>query len=230
MFKKGVIAIAIAVIVFQIYSAISSKEKHAYADVDKEKIESIQKKPDHKKSNYIEGVQPLYIDGILVANKDYGLPHGYAPESKSEAYEAIEAFNEMKEAAKQDGIKISIRSGYRSYNTQVQLYNYYVQRDGKEAADRYSSVPGFSEHQTGLALDILNGDGRSTGKWFDDTPQARWLYENAYKYGFILRYPKGKEDITGYMYESWHYRYIGKEHSKNFKMNNLTLEEYLGLK
>lgn len=166
----------------------------------------------------------------MVANKDYGLPSEYAPTSGSEDYEAMEAFKEMQEAAKKDGIKITVRSGYRSYDTQVQLYNDYVKRDGKKAADRYSSVPGFSEHQTGLALDISNSKKRSVGTWFDETPQAEWLYENAYKYGFILRYPKGKEDITGYMYESWHYRYIGKEHSKNFKMNNLTLEEYLGLK
>ncbi|MDM8127628.1 M15 family metallopeptidase [Paraclostridium benzoelyticum] len=231
MLKKGIVAIVIAIVVFQTYSMVSSKEKDTYADVNEDKIESIEKKPKHERSEYIEGIQPLYIDGILVANKDYGLPSEYAPASGSEDYEAMEAFKEMQEAAKKDGLEINVRSGYRSYDTQVQLYNNYVQRDGKEAADRYSSVPGFSEHQTGLALDISNGNyKKSIGPWFDNTPQAKWLYENAYKYGFILRYPKGKEDITGYMYESWHYRYVGKEHSKNFKMNDLTLEEYLGLK
>lgn len=231
MFKKGIMAIAIAAIVFQTYSMIVSKEKDTYADENKDQTQTIQEKARYEKSEYIEGVKPLYVDGILVANKDYGLPSDYAPESGKEDTEAMQAFNEMKKAAKKDGLEINVRSGYRSYDTQFQLYNNYVARDGKKAADRYSSVPGFSEHQTGLALDISNGSyQKSIGEWFDKTPQAKWLYENAYKYGFILRYPKGKENITGYMYESWHYRYVGKEHSKNFKMNDLTLEEYLGLK
>lgn len=231
MLKKGIIAIVIGAIVFQTYSIMASKEKDTYADENTEQTQTIEEKLKHGKSNYIEGVKPLYVDGILVANKDYGLPSNYAPESGSEDTEAMQAFNEMKKAAKKDGLEINVRSGYRNYDTQVQLYNNYVQRDGKAAADRYSSVPGFSEHQTGLALDISTGNHqKSIGPWFDEKPQAKWLYENAYKYGFILRYPKGKEDITGYMYESWHYRYIGKEHSKNFKMNDLTLEEYLGLK
>lgn len=232
MLKKGLIAIVIAAVVFQMYSFMSSKEKDTYADENNIEVENKkEEKPKHEVSEYIEGEKPLYIDGILVVNKDYGLPKDYAPESGKEDTEAMEAFNEMKAAAKQDGIIINVRSGYRSYNTQVQLYNNYVAQDGKAEADRYSARPGFSEHQTGLVLDITTDKtSRSIGPWFDETPQAKWLYENAYKYGFILRYPKGKEDITGYMYESWHYRYIGKKHSKNFKMNDLTLEEYLGLK
>ncbi|MEG1411273.1 MAG: M15 family metallopeptidase [Terrisporobacter sp.] len=233
MYKKVLIAAAIAVVLFQIGSLMVSEEKDTYADTDinKIKVKEINEEPTHKKSDYVEGEKPLYIDDILVVNKDYGLPSNYAPDSGSEDTEAMEAFNEMKAAAKKDGIIINLRSGYRSYYTQVQLYNDYVRRDGKEAADRYSAIPGFSEHQTGLALDITTGNSKkSIGPWFDETPQAKWLYENAYKYGFVLRYPKGKEDVTGYMYESWHYRYIGKEDSKNFKMNDLTLEEYLGLK
>ena len=232
MLKKGLIAIVIAAVVFQMYSFMSSKEKDTYADENNIEVENKkEEKPKHEVSEYIEGEKPLYIDGILVVNKDYGLPKDYSPESGKEDTEAMEAFNEMKAAAKQDGIIINVRSGYRSYNTQVQLYNNYVAQDGKAEADRYSARPGFSEHQTGLVLDITTDKtSRSIGPWFDETPQAKWLYENAYKYGFILRYPKGKEDITGYMYESWHYRYIGKKHSKNFKMNDLTFEEYLGLK
>ncbi len=232
MLKKGVIAIAIAVFVFQMYSLIASKEKDTYADEQKAQVHEVkEEKPKHNVSDYVEGEKPLYIDGILVVNKDYGLPKDYAPESGREDTEAMKAFKEMKAAAKKDGIIINIRSGYRSYNTQVQLYNNYVKKDGKAEADRYSARPGFSEHQTGLVLDITTGStSRPIGTWFDNTPQAKWLYENAYKYGFILRYPEGKEDITGYMYESWHYRYIGKKDSQHFNMNNLTLEEYLGLK
>lgn len=178
---------------------------------------------------YIEGVQPLYIDGIVVVNKKYGLPQDYrAPEELEK--DAIDAAKRMMKSAEEDGVVIKIRSGYRSYSIQSTLYNNYVRRDGKEAADKYSAVPGYSEHQTGLAFDFTTSDTiTSIGDWFTDTIQAKWLYENAYKYGFIIRYPEGKEDITGYQYESWHYRYIGEENSIHFAMNNLTLEEYLGL-
>lgn len=178
---------------------------------------------------YIEGVQPLYIDGIVVVNKKYGLPQDYRATEELEK-DAIDAAKRMMKSAEEDGVVIKIRSGYRSYSIQSTLYNNYVRRDGKEAADKYSAVPGYSEHQTGLAFDFTTSDTiTSIGDWFTDTIQAKWLYENAYKYGFIIRYPEGKEDITGYQYESWHYRYIGEEHSIHFAMNNLTLEEYLGL-
>lgn len=175
--------------------------------------------------NYIEGEKPLYIDGILVVNKEFGIPRNFASGLNQEA---VEAFNQMKKDAELEGIIINIRSGFRDYDTQTNLFNTYVQRDGIEKANRYSAKPGHSEHETGLTIDITDEhNNRSIGDWFNETKQAKWLYENAYKYGFILRYPKGKEDITGYKYESWHYRYIGTEHSKNFAMNDLTLEEYL---
>lgn len=192
---------------------------------------SIYKNDDSISENkeYIEGIQPLYVDDIVVVNKKYGLPQNYRATEELEK-DAIDAANRMMKAAQEDGIVIKIRSGYRSYSIQSTLYNNYVRRDGKEAADKYSAVPGYSEHQTGLAFDFTTSDtSKSVGEWFTDTIQAKWLYENAYKYGFIIRYPEGKEDITGYQYESWHYRYVGEEHSRNFAMNNLTLEEYLGL-
>ena len=107
---------------------------------------------------------------------------------------------------------------------QKNLYNNYVKRDGAQNADRYSARPGYSEHQTGLAFDINYADSR-----FEGTDQAIWLAENAYKYGFILRYPEGKEHITGYMYEPWHYRYIGVENAAKIFASGLTLEEYYGL-
>lgn len=178
-------------------------------------------------TEYIEGVSPLYIDGVVIVNKDYGLPENYKSDLEEEALEAVE---ELQRAANEDNITIKVRSGYRSYKTQVQLFRTYSQRDGSSKANTYSAHPGFSEHQTGLAFDFTNGkNNKSIGNWFDDTPQAKWLYENAYKFGFVLRYPEGKEDITGYIYESWHYRYIGTKHSYNFKMNDLTLEEYFDL-
>lgn len=178
-------------------------------------------------SEYIEGEKPLYIDGIVIANKEYGLPKNYKSPLEQEA---LEAFDKMKRDASKDGIVLNIRSGYRSYDTQISLFNRYAEDDGIEVANTYSAKPGYSEHQTGLALDITNKNTQlPPGNWFDDTPEAKWLYENAHNYGFILRFPKGKEHITGYIYESWHYRYVGLEHSKNFAMNNLTLEEYVGL-
>lgn len=177
------------------------------------------------RNNYIEGEKPLYIDGILVVNKEFGLPRNFASGLNSEV---IEAFNEMKKDAKEEGIIINIRSGFRDTDTQEALFNSYAQRDGIEKANRYSAKPGHSEHETGLTIDITDEhNNRSIGDWFNETEQAKWLYENAHKYGFILRYPNGKEHITGYKYESWHYRYVGTEHSKNFAMNDLTLEEYL---
>lgn len=178
-------------------------------------------------SKYKEDESPLYVDGILVVNKNYKLPANFATQLDEEV---LNQFNLMKEDAKKQGLDINIRSGFRSTDTQTMLYNNYVAKDGLEKASRYSAKPGHSEHESGLAIDISNGDAvKSIGDWFNETPQAKWLYENAYKYGFILRYPEGKEDITGYKYESWHYRYVGVEHSKNFAQNNLTLEEYLGL-
>ena len=117
-------------------------------------------------------------------------------------------------------------STYRSYEYQVDLYNRYVKTDGKEAADTYSGRPGNSEHQTGLAMDIANKNGfiSKGDKEYD------WLVNNSYKYGFILRYPKGSETITGYMYEEWHYRYLGKEAAKEIKNTGLTYDEYMARK
>ena len=235
--KKVIIGTTASIVVFSLFGLYIYKSKDTHADEYisvYEEIENIEEvvvnKFEDKKSEYIEGEKPLYVDGMIVVNKQYGLPKDFNPSGGKIENEVIEAFEEMKEAAKKDGITINIRSGYRSYNTQKQLYNAFVRRDGEEEANRYSAKPGYSEHQTGLAIDITNQyTNRSIGSWFNDTPQAKWLYENAHKYGFILRYPEGKEHIPGYKSDSWHYRYIGKEHSENFNMNNLTLEEYFGL-
>ena len=162
-----------------------------------------------------------YIDGILVVNKSYPLPEDYNPGEDPEASAALYA---MFAAAAEDGCNMYVVSGFRSYETQAWLYNSYVQRDGIAAADRYSARPGYSEHQTGLAFDI-----NDTSDLFASTREARWLAENAYKYGFILRYPEGKEHITGYMFEPWHYRYVGIENARRIYESGLTIEEYLGI-
>lgn len=172
--------------------------------------------------------EPTYIDGILLANKKYPLPSTFAPEESPEARQAL---NTMIAEAKKQGFNLVAFSGYRSYDYQTTLYNNYVKRDGQAAADRYSARPGFSEHQTGLAFDI--GEVGKEDLWlteeFGETPAGQWLFDNAAQFGFILRFPENKEHITGYMYESWHYRFVGTEIANKIKEKNITLEEYLGV-
>lgn len=177
---------------------------------------------------------------LLLVNKYNYLTEDYVPsnlENISTTYarsgmqlvkEAKEAFETLSESAKKDGMNVIAMSSYRSYDYQVNLYNNYVAQDGKEAADKYSARPGYSEHQTGLAVDVYNLDLPYTS--FEETNEFTWMQENAYKYGFILRFPKDKVDITGYQYESWHYRYVGKKIAKEIKDNNSTLEEYIAKK
>lgn len=184
-------------------------------------------------TGYIKGQmlpkEPKLIKGVLLANKQYPLPKDYAP---GESAEAREAFNELAAAAVTSGINLQAFSTYRSYDYQVTLYNRYVERDGQEAADRYSARPGYSEHQTGLAFDIgeVNHEKHWASNSFGDTEAAKWLAANAHQYGFILRYPEGKEEITGYMHESWHYRYVGKDKAEQIFKRSITLEEYLGIR
>ena len=168
----------------------------------------------------INGV--TYIDGILVANKTYSLPATYNPNGLLPEVDA--AFMEMARAAWNDGISLWICSGFRSYEYQKTLYNGYVSMYGKDATDTFSARPGHSEHQTGMAMDIIEASSA-----FEGTPAAIWLAENCYKYGFIIRYPKGKENITGYKYEPWHIRYLGKDTALAVYNSGLTLEECLGI-
>ena len=137
---------------------------------------------------------------------------------------AAKAFLDLKKDAKKNDLNIVAISGYRSYSYQNNLYNKYVKIDGLKKADTYSSRAGFSEHQTGLAIDVSNGQTPYMN--FEKTDEFIWMNENAYKYGFILRYPKNKEYITGYTYESWHYRYTGVDISSYIKKHNITYDEY----
>lgn len=187
-------------------------------------------KPD--KNGYIPNqtlpIEPTYINGVLLANKKYPLPSTFAPKENAEARVALD---KMLVAAKQQGFDLVAFSGYRSFDYQTTLYNNYVNRDGAEAADRYSARPGYSEHQTGLAYDV--GEKGKEDVWltaeFGETPAGQWLLAHADEYGFILRFPQNKEHITGYMYESWHFRYVGTEIAKEIKQQEITLEEYLGV-
>lgn len=181
-----------------------------------------------KKVKHVEDMDqdsPTYIHGVLLANKDYPLPANFAP---GESKEARNAFNQMNVAAKKDGLELIAFSTYRSYDYQKGLYDEYVARDGKEAADRYSARPGYSEHQTGLAFDI--GEVGQEGSWFQESDATRWMAKHAHKFGFIVRYPEGKEHITGYMYEPWHMRYLGVDLATEVYESGLSLEEFLGVK
>lgn len=173
---------------------------------------------------------------MMLVNKFYHLNENYQPEDIVDvpityAYddnkisnEVLKAFKNMWAKAKKDGLSLIITSSYRTYEDQEKIWNSYAFRESEEWADSYAARAGYSEHQTGLALDIVTYD--STMDNFKDSPEAKWLAENAYKYGFILRYPEGKENITGYDYEPWHYRYVGIENAKKIYDEGITFEEY----
>jgi len=163
-----------------------------------------------------------YVDGVLLANKTYSLPASYDPKGLTK--ETSAAFKKMQTAAYKDGISLWVCSGYRSYYDQKYLYNMYCNRDGKAAADKYSARPGYSDHQTGMAIDVNNASDS-----FGGTREAKWLANNCAKYGFIIRYPKGKEAYTGYQYEPWHIRYVGTPLAQNITNSGLSLEEYFGI-
>lgn len=163
-----------------------------------------------------------YIDGILIVNKTYGLPADFDPGFDETAKEA---FEQMKADAAADGLNLYNGSNYRDYAYQVEIYQNYCDLYGWEMADTFSARPGHSEHQTGLTIDCNTIDDA-----FGETEEAAWLAAHCADYGFIVRFMKEKEDITGYKYEPWHIRYVGVETAKEISSLGLTLEEYLGVK
>lgn len=176
-------------------------------------------------SSLVEGV--TFIDGIMVVNKSYPLPVDYVPQSTNDYGlddMCYSAYLDMKGDAQDDGISLYISSAYRSYSTQSSLYSNYVANRGQQAADTFSARAGYSEHQSGLAIDV-----NEVSDAFIGTLEAIWLAEHAHEYGFIIRYPEGKSDITGYKYEPWHIRYVGIETATHLYENELTIEEYLGI-
>ena len=176
-----------------------------------------------KQSN---GEADLSLGIQMVVNKKHKLPADYNPGENPNAGEKVrELIKKMQEL----GFSISNQySGFRSYEYQTKLYQNYVNKDGKEAADTYSARPGYSEHQTGLAFDILNGSGGLLGENPQDEKAIEWLHSHAHEYGFIVRFQEGKEAITGYQAEAWHLRYVGDIAEKIYT-SNLTLEEYFGV-
>lgn len=194
----------------------------------------------------IDGV--TYVDGYLIANKSYPLPEDFIPKNTKSTptnlekvcnncinTQAFDALEDMKADAQAVGLKLWNQSGFRSYKVQGILYNNYITReqnkgmsyeDAKAEADTYSARPGYSEHQSGECFDLNNA-----GRNFNGTKEALWVAQNASKYGFILRYPEGKTNETGYIYESWHLRYVGEDLASKLYNNGdwITMESYFGL-
>lgn len=181
----------------------------------------------------------------VIVNKERSLPPDYEPddlvkpdvpfsfagenERKYLRQEAAEALESLFAQAEADGIELTAVSGYRTYRTQEALFNYYVQQDGEAKARQYSAYPGTSEHQTGLTMDVSSpsiNNVISTEAGFEETEAGKWLAEHAPHFGFIIRYPEGKEHITGYVYEPWHIRYVGLPLAQLLSEHDLTLEEF----
>lgn len=179
---------------------------------------------------------------LLLVNREHSLEENYEPDdlvipniplqtssdmTAHVRYQVSVELENMFNDAKKDHINLIGISGYRSCDYQTIVYNDAVANDGAIAADNYVAHPGHSEHQTGLAIDVLSDEYNNLDEGFENTESFKWLSENISNYGFIIRYPKGKEDITGYSYEPWHLRYVGKNAAKEINDNQLTLEEYL---
>ncbi|QRG70126.1 M15 family metallopeptidase [Brevibacillus choshinensis] len=214
------------------------------------KANPVEQKPVKKPS---ETVQMPALDVVaepqsmtVLVNKQHQLPDQYTPndlvfpnvpyllpeksEKRQMRKEAAAALEQLFSAAKADGVSLAGVSAYRSHAYQKALFNRYVQKDGLEKARTYSAIPGTSEHETGLAIDVSGADGKCAAtSCFAGTKEAKWLAQHAHEYGFIIRYPDGKDNITGYMYEPWHLRYVGNEVAQAVTAKNITLEEYFGV-
>ena len=175
-----------------------------------------------------------YSETMLV-NNYHSLTSTYTPENLTtldEEYSidgeqqmagtAAEAFKRLVDDAEKEGYHIKARSAYRSYAEQVEVYDLYLSTYGQNYVDRFVAKPGFSEHQTGLCVDVMSTDTST----FADSDEYTWIRNNAYKYGFIERYQKSKEDITGFSSESWHYRYVGVEVATEIYNQKITFDEY----
>ena len=193
--------------------------------------------------------EPVVVDDptdtLVLVNKSHALPKGYEPgdliasnvrfpftQDLPKRYmrkEAAHALEDLFGAADKAGLDLFAQSGYRSYNRQVAIFASYVEDDGEEAANKYSARPGESEHQTGLTMDVTSPEiNFNLHTDFAKTAEGKWVKTHAHEYGFIVRYLKGKENITKYQYEPWHLRYVGKDVAAVIHEKGITLEKYLG--
>lgn len=187
---------------------------------------------------YYTETEPARLENgsLTLVNKYYYLDQDFSVETVEQdarygsvgekmEVETYAAFEKMFQAAYDDGYQLYVTSGYRGYDEQEEVFASYLAEGGEDHALKYAAKPGYSEHQTGRAIDVFT-PGETTSS-FAGTPVAKWLEENAHLYGFILRYPEGKENLTGYIYEPWHYRYVGLEAAQEIKSRGITLEEYV---
>lgn len=169
---------------------------------------------------------PTYIKGVLLVNREHSVPADYFKEIDPEAKKELSRM--LKAAKDEEGLDLITHSDHRTHNDQKILFENYAARDGYDKAYKYSAQPGQSEHETGLAFDICDINRKYYLKEaFGESREGIWLGENAHRFGFILRYPKDKTHITGFIYEPWHFRYVGREHAAKIYEKELTLEEYL---
>ena len=234
---------------YLIDNKVSDIEKYFAVDIFKQ--DRIERYLNNKKDSYEETVLYVNMDRDknyfedpnvvkeykvdMLVNKHNKLEESYEPElvkldkcSLEEHYltkEAKQAYDKLCDAITSDGLSLGVNSSYRSYKDQQETYDYYLRNNGQSYVDKYVATPGYSEHQTGLALDVMS----LVGSPFKSTREYTWMKDNAYKYGFILRYEEGKEDIMGYNYESWHFRYVGEKIAKEIFDKNLTFDEYYAL-
>ena len=222
---SGFLALTLAACSQEKSATSDSKASSEQSTVQEGTVGSKSQEASQKKAEVVDkgdhySIQGKY-DEIVVANKHYPMSKDYNPgENPTAKAELLKLIAAMQQA----GFPISDNySGFRSYETQTQLYQNYVDKDGKAEADRYSARPGYSEHQTGLAFDLIG----TNGDLVTEEKAAQWLLDHAADYGFVVRYLKGKEKETGYMAEEWHLRYVGKE-AKEIAASGLSLEEYYG--
>ena len=224
-------------IIAALYLTITHKDAGSEAADSKDEPNSL---IHEEKAADIKGNEEM----LILVNKTNELPQNYKPSdlSRVNAYapgrddstrymrkEASDSINKMLEDVKAFGMDMVITTAYRSYNLQKIIFENNVKKSGSvEEANKTSAKPGQSEHQTGLAADLSSSKlDYALDTKFGDLDEGKWISENSWKYGFILRYPEDKTEITGYSYEPWHIRYVGKEFAKFIKDNNLTLEEFI---
>lgn len=210
--------------------------KQNHAELDANVIVSlVNSNRDYNFYTNTQKANPDKNEKILV-NKYFNLDEDYVPElvtlketyttRSSRVTKAVQnAFINMAEEAKKQNLTLLCQNAYRSYDSQNYIYNDILRNKGVEYTDAHESRPGFSEYQTGLSLDIVHGKDKNIEELVK-SDEFTWLKDNAYKFGFILRYPEGKENITGISYTPYHYRYVGKEVAKTIWTENITLEEY----
>ena len=222
---------------------INNKEGLLAKSRSQEQNKSFSTDSDTLKSNEIKRLEGILNDELFIlVNENNKLEDDYVPSTLVESDIAFEEYIECKQldertsnaakemfnAALNDNVNLIAISGYRSYSVQENLYNSRVEVKGVEKTRQYTAEAGASEHQTGLAIDIVCNDYPYLDEGFENTDAFKWLYNNCYKYGFILRYQKGKENITGYNYEPWHFRYIGDiDIAKEIMERGICFEEYI---